>query len=283
MIPEPAERIRPADMSAVAGRPLIVELTGLPGAGKTTIARLLPPALSSRGYRCGDRNLVRGRTFGQGRMPYGDLARFYLSQGAVVRSTLRLGLARPPLHAARTREVLKLLFWSYRLQVARRTDNDVVVLDQGVLQQAWSTVARGDVRYGPAVREAVRSLMLAAGVPFVLILVHTDVPLALERLQHRPTMRSTFDRMSVAEAAPRLAVQQRGLASLFRDAVSDVGAAGLTLDGTLSPGENCRLAVDFIEGTIRSRATGAPTASRESAAGRPQGDLREPAARRGVP
>ncbi len=239
-------------------RPLIVEFAGLPGAGKTTVARLLPLELRARGYLCGDRDLVRGRRFGQERVPYAGIGHFFLRKHSVLGSALRLGLAAPPYKPARIREVLKLLLWSYRLSLAQATSNDVVVLDQGLMQAAWSTMVRGELWDESAVRAAVSTMLLSADVPFILVYVDVGVELAMQRIGSRRTMRSTYDRMSAEDATRLLATHQRRLSTIFQHAAADTGASQLTLDGSRPPTESCQKVVELVDVLTRSARVGRP-------------------------
>jgi thymidylate kinase len=239
-------------------RPVIVEFAGLPGAGKTTVARQVLPELRTRGYRCGDRDLIRGRTCGQERVPYGGLGQFYLSQHAALRSALRLGLSAAPYNGARVREVLKLLLWSYRLSVVRETRHDVVVLDQGVVQQGWTTMVRGECWDEKAVRDAVSTMLLSARVPVVLVYVNVGVHVAVDRMQSRPTMRSSYDRMSREDAIRRLDLHQRRLTTIFQHAAADTGAPHLTVDGSRPAAESCDKVVELVDVVTRAAEVSRP-------------------------
>jgi cytidylate kinase len=228
----------------------------LPGAGKTTIARQLPPELRARGYLCGDRDLVRGRHFGQDRVSYAGLGQFYLRNPSAVRSALRLSFSAPPYNGPRIRAVLKLLLWSYRLKVAQETGHDIVVLDQGVVQQAWSAAVHGELRDESSVRAAVSTVLRSAHVPLVLVYVDIGVHLAVERIGNRPTMRSTYDRISAEAASLRLAANQQRLATIFEHAVEDTGAAHLRVDGSRSPIENCRRILELVDAAAHASGVG---------------------------
>ena len=236
----------------VAAGPLIVEFAGLPGAGKTTIARLLSPELRARGYRCGDRDLVRGRTFGQDRVSYAQLGQFYLRNRSAVRSALRLSLSAPLGSGTRIRAVLKLLLWSYRLKVAQEAGQEIVVLDQGVVQQAWSAAVHGELRDEKAVRAAVSAVLRSAGVPLVLVYVDVGVHLAVDRIGNRRTMKSTYDRVSAGDATRRLTAHQQRLATIFEHAVEDTGAPHLRVDGSGSPIESCRQVLELVDAAARA-------------------------------
>jgi thymidylate kinase len=244
-------------LSGQAPARLVVEFVGLPGAGKSTVADLLTKSLASRGRSWGDRWMVAGLALHRTDR-YGRLIRFYLSHPSELRAAVALGWLAPSLTPLRFFQGLRFLsVWSYRLARARRLGYQVLILDQGVLQGAWSLLVRGWQDH--AVLTATTRVISGAQVRYALVFFDVGVEVAVNRITQRKTRESSFDHLSPDEARRQLEIYETRLLDILRGVAERTGAAYLQVDATRDPGDTSAEIEAFIEAQIRE--DGRPSAA----------------------
>jgi hypothetical protein len=217
------------------------------------VAPLLEAALAARGWLTGNR-------FGLGQLAsnrvvrYGRLARFYLGHPSEVRAVVRLGsAARAPTPLRLLQGVKYVSVWSYWLAMARAQDYDVLVLDQGVVQSAWSLMMRGSW-CEETVCAALARTILGAGVHYLLVYFEVAPEIAVQRIAQRPTMESRFDHLNPAENARQLPAETARLNTLFARVVELTGANHCRVDANEAPASVSAKIEAFIDALIpRSR------------------------------
>lgn len=208
--------------------PLIVEFVGPSGAGKTTVAQRAIQAFAALGCRCGGRAELSGRL-----------------AWTTVRSVLALGGGRLLLDRESIRPVLKLAAWADRYRSAARSGYDLVILDQGAVQQAWSTLRQAPLDRD-AVAEFVARVMRQAGARFAFVYFELSRDRAGARLAARAAARPS------ARLAQRdLERQQRAtletcLRYLCARAVEACRAPHAILDASGSVAQSLGQAVELI-------------------------------------
>jgi hypothetical protein len=182
---------------------------------------------------------------------YGRLVQFFLRHPSEVRTAVRLGSAAGSPTPLRLMQGLKYVSaWSHRFALARRQGHQILVLDQGVLQDAWSLMLRGSWR-DDSVQEAASRTILSAGLPYLLVYFDIDVDLAVKRIAHRPSMHSRFDHLDPDEAARQLALEGERLDELFTRVVTMTGAAHHRVNATFPPDDTCAEILGLVEGLLR--------------------------------
>lgn len=175
------------------GRPLVVEFAGLPGAGKTSLvdALSIPHA---------DRRKSRA-------------PRFYLGAPAwlVLFAALRLALSIRPLRLSYVARAVRLAT-SLRRYVAM--DEDVIVLDQGLVQKIWSMVVETETFS----RDAVADLVTALGpfAPDHVFWVKVPERIAAQRISRRGSGNSRFDGLAEHDIERRLLRLEETYAMLLK-------------------------------------------------------------------
>lgn len=234
-------------------RGIVVEFVGLPGAGKSTVAALLERAIASRGWSWGNREMVNGVPLLR-MVHYRRLIEFYLQHPAEVRTAVRLGSAVRFLTPFRLMQAIKYIsVWSYRLALARRRQYQFLILDQGVVQDAWSLLLRGPWR-DDIVQGAVSRTILGSGLTYVLVYFDVGVDLAVQRIAQRPTNASRFDLLDQAEAVRQLNRQRARLEELFTRVIETTGARYCRVDATQPPANVCSEIESFVETSVRRSA-----------------------------
>jgi predicted kinase len=233
------------------GGPLTVfELVGLPGAGKTTLARGLLARLAAEGRACGERDLNARRGIARARH-LTRLAGFTLARGRYFPSTLRLAAAVKPPRVTRIRMAGKLAVWPYRLSVARAQGYEAVVLDQGVLQSAWTVLLEGSLTREDLLREAIEDVLAGCGATFAFISVDLDVAQAAARVHARDAMYAPFDR-SEQETLHLLSLHAEQLERVVAAGVRATGAPHLRVDGSSPLAENTSRIDAFVDSVLGS-------------------------------
>jgi thymidylate kinase len=242
--------------SGASNRPLVVEFVGLPGGGKTTVARLVQQELAARGHICGGRHLIGRRESSQA-AHYAALGRFYLSHSGELGSLVRLCLSGSRPSLARVRQALKLSVWSYRLRQVGTRGYQVTILDQGPVQQACSTMLHGRVESERAIAAALSGLLRGTKIRLALIYFDLDVDLAIQRIAGRPGGGRSFGRLKGDQGKSLLTAYRRQLERLFDRAAEAAGAAQCRVDGARPPREICSHIVGHIETLLSPPLMGA--------------------------
>ena len=232
--------------------PLVLEFVGLPGAGKTTIAARLLSELRARGLTCTerrDRDARRGRALHHLRR-----AAFLLRNPKLVTGSLRFAARARPISFGRLARAIKLTTWARALRSYAGSEVEVVVLDQGPVQDAWSVTVPATVWDEAAMRAIVGPLVQTIGVSRAFVYVTVDIDTALQRLRQRRGVSSRFDHLSADVARGWLVRYERSLSSIAEYAIIAADAPVVRVDGNMPIEEQCRQVADFVD----AARTGSP-------------------------
>lgn len=159
----------------------IIEFVGLPGAGKSTIARALRELYPQ----------MRGPQV----PPAPRRASF-----SVLASAAALFLSLRPFAANDLNRCFKLM---EAYHVYRHGLGAPILLEQGLIQRLWSAVV--DRRRCPQARLAAFARRVAPAGPDLIVSVKLPPPLAAARILARPRGNSRYERMAEAEIIARMA------------------------------------------------------------------------------
>ncbi|MBL8789303.1 MAG: hypothetical protein JNM45_02325 [Rhizobiales bacterium] len=200
---------------------MIIEIAGLPGAGKTTICKDLAHPVG-----------------GKGSVPLLALkpSRDFLHASC---SLLRLALSARPFSLDRLKRAFNtaVLLRHYQPQAG------VIVLDQGIAQKLWSILADADT-YSPEHLHRTQEA-LAPFAPDHLVWLETPLPIAVERMRQRLHGNSRYDGLP-ADKVRHLLEQRAALLQTIAQGVRLRNGRALTvLDGTAEPQRNAA-AIDLL-------------------------------------
>jgi hypothetical protein len=190
------------------GRPLVIELAGLPGAGKTSLTDRL--SLPHRGRRdISVLNLPLRRETWQ-----------------VARAALMLALSIRPWKPGYLLRAIKLVL---ALRCYGPLDHDLVIMDQGLVQKTWSLLIESESYNECRLEDLVDALS-----PFVadhLVWIGVPHTLAAQRIAGRTGGNSRFDHQDAETIGQRLETLEGvygKLISMFRKKVE---LSVISLDG----------------------------------------------------
>lgn len=240
--------------SSEGAPPLVVEFVGLPGAGKTTIAHQVIEELTTRGTRCFAYSTA-GSPEGREKRSGGLLSKLR-TLGRLVSSCLtypRLALHAliytvrvNPFGLLSFRRLLTFLIRFRYVKEVMAGDYDVLVLDQGPIQNLWSIATTGRRRGHVEDLGRVVGDVLDEARPLV-VLVAVEPDLAFERVAGRSTMRSRFDRMPPSEAKALLTRHAALFGQLVELADGFASTGFVRVDGRDPVQTNVSQIVSFIE------------------------------------
>jgi hypothetical protein len=239
-------------------RPLVCELVGLPGAGKTSAAARIVQQMRAGGCSCGDRpSLGRGRR--SRALSQIRKAEFHLTHPRHLAAALRFGLSVHPLNIASVSRAYRVSNWAYGLSRARNRGFERVILDQGIVQELWSVTLTGS-RWSPRALDAVlRGILAGTDVSLALVYLDIGIDEASDRLRRRPVTTSRFDRMELSEARALLSSREAGLKELFQRAVALTGAPWCRVDGERALEDVCAQVTAFVDGIADGYPAGSPS------------------------
>jgi hypothetical protein len=222
--------------------PVVLEFVGLPGGGKSTIARHVVRELTSRGHRVLERPPVKGNIAAMRIKPnyvFGGIA-------ALVESLWLSLLTIRPYYAGRLRRALVVPTWLLRWELIRQSRASLIILDEGVIQNVWAIVIGG--RW-PSEEVADRLLRrVLRNVPQRYNIVHcvVDTDTALNRIAERGDQRNRFDVASASDRGMLLERNRPVLDHLLCEAVRITGASVLTLDASKPPSDLVSEVMSFL-------------------------------------
>ena len=246
-----------ATRSDPPARPLVVEFVGLPGAGKTTVSRRVVAQQRWEGRVCGHRRQL-GRGHSSRLVHYASKAAFHVRHRQHLPAALQVGLTVRPRSLSSALHAVALASWAYGLRVARERQLELLILDQGPLQEAWSVIVAGEHWDRRAMCRVLGGILVGSGLPFAFVHLHVDVELAIDRIRQRSFGGSRFDSMSDVEAKRVLTAHRADLEVLIGDAAAITGAAARTIDGSLPLDTLCAAVAEFIDGIAPALSAPAP-------------------------
>ena len=235
---------------AAVRRPVVIELVGLPGSGKTTIAACAIEELDAIGYRVAGRRALGNR----GRFDTVRVALHHARHPRTVWAALRAAFATKPVSKTRIVHALRLADWAYRLTMRRARRYDIVVLDQAMVQEGWSISLESPC---PALGLINAALFRVLRDPGLLIaLVHVDVAPddARQRLAARESHGSRFDAAGPEEVGRLLEAAAPRLHQIVQRAVADCDLVHLRIEATSPPAVTAREVAAFVRSLIEPPA-----------------------------
>jgi thymidylate kinase len=235
------------------GRPLLCELVGLPGSGKTTAAAHIVQAMRSEGWSCGDRSSLRSGSRSRALSRVRRIE-FHLRNPSHLAAALRFGSSVRPMNIASLTRAYRVSNWAYGISPAQTRGWDRIVLDQGVLQELWSVTISG-TRWSAAALDAIlRTVLRDADISLALVYLDVSPEVAFERLRRRAPTSSRFDHMAPIEARALLSRHADDLRELFEHTVRLTGVPSLRVNG--------ERVLDRIRADVTAFVDGLQTASR---------------------
>jgi thymidylate kinase len=189
---------------------LVVEFVGIPGSGKTTVAREVIRLLKSQGIRCPELEEVKAVEENMaGRSIPGQLwvLRKVLFNFPLIWRTLRFVRAYYPRDwnnfLIRSRAVLiGHLVFTEQLKAFSATKYQLILFDEAMLQKIFPVVSYGSELSEDRAQRFIKKTVHVKN--HLVVLHHPTLRAALDRIESRSTMYSTFDRMERNEAKPVL-------------------------------------------------------------------------------
>jgi glycosyltransferase involved in cell wall biosynthesis len=261
----PAEPIvRPdAPTSAIAhprrtASPVVIELVGLPGAGKSTIAREAALRLRADGLRVAEDDLP---PLGASRRlaRYARCVFFCVRHPHLVQAVARYVASCGPLTRERLGFAKDLIAHAFAASEARRGEADVVLVSQGAAQAMWSL----GVGSGPVWITALRALidgLREAGALNSVVAVDVAPGMAAARIAARTDGASRFDEVRDGDRRARLELESPRMAAITETLCDLLGERYARLDGR-APSTVNALALGRHTDAVRSvapRATRLP-------------------------
>jgi thymidylate kinase len=233
-IPRDSERphlVIPSSDWPTGNRPLLVDFSGLPGAGKTTIARALVSRFEKAGLACCLVEITDYETLRSGR--FASVSDLWRSTGLLLLVLGLLAVTRP-----RTRELLgcfrRLYMHARYVRACALHEADVVLLDRSVINSAGLIAVRTGSLSEPLVRRIFSRVYEDLADRTLFVHVRTPESTAAERFASRRTRE-----IEAGARFPRVGADRvfdgRPMRWCFELAGREVGGHQVEVDGTLPP------------------------------------------------
>lgn len=180
--------------------PLIVEFVGLPGVGKTTVAQQVALKLREQGLQVVFRPEIL-QQWQQKNVLQKAIQLFpnNLNHWHILINSLVFAWQIKPINRQSFGKAAKIFTNVKRNDaVACDRDFDIVLLDQGLLQETWSVGITGTPPQTKYLKREITPLFNNRSM--LIIYCQLDIATTLKRMQNRQTTNSRFDRMDSAQA-----------------------------------------------------------------------------------
>lgn len=237
--------------------PLIVGFIGLPGAGKSTLAKELLVELDHREFECSFVKNRGGRTDTQqkGLRHVNKLKKFYDFAASClsyrhIALTVFLYVLRvtTPLNLINDiRSISTLLIRLRFVKTILGSNYDLIILDETFIQYVWLIAINREPPSTLYLRRIMKSILAVMPYAIILVDVDVDVDLAVERINQRATMHSLFDKIPPNEAKQLLTKHKRLINEITNQAVEMSEVYFLKVNGSHPLKQNSKTVAQFIE------------------------------------
>lgn len=225
--------------------PLVVEFVGLPGAGKTTICDRVAERLRECGISLISRREIL-QEWHRNALPQ-KIIQLLPTEGndsRILLNSLLFAARVKPIALQSFLQAGKVFTNVKRNEaVARSGKYQVLLLDQGLLQEIWSVVLTGSVPPKVDLHRAMTAVFSNRSMVFIDFKV--DIETALSRIGKRSSMNSCFDKMESDRAYSAL-LQYAPFLQIIVDFAREMGMTVLEIDGNLSVEDKVETIVAWI-------------------------------------
>jgi thymidylate kinase len=231
--------------------PLIFEFAGLPGAGKSTIARALVDDLKKTEFKYYFHFSSQARHQSEIPKYQKKLMTFYNLLYAIVRyprvafNASIYVLKTKPFNLKRFQRVSKLLLKLNRTKKLISEEHDIIVLDQGIIQNIWSLAAIGNLPKEKYISRILKSTVDVLKIIFIY--VEVDVETAIKRINLRMSSDSRFDKFASSDSLLILENQNNFFEHVMSKSDHIEGLAYLAISGNDPIDKNINIIERFIE------------------------------------
>ena len=229
---------------------LAVEFVGLPGAGKTTVSQKVGTRLRAEGIQLVMRNEVLEEWHQASNWKkLLQLFPAHLNHWHILISSLVLAFQVKPISWWSISKAIKTFSNIKRNDtVAQTGDCQLLLLDQGPMQEAWSVMMAGTLSRSEYLKKEI--MLLADRRPTAIVYFKLDVDTAIFRIQKRPRKQNCpFDLMSPVKAHASLLNYFPYLQKIVEYA-RDCGVPVLEIDASSSIDEQSDEIVEWISNKV---------------------------------
>lgn len=183
--------------------PLLLEFVGLPGSGKTTVSHLVAAKLEAKGIKIVSREEILRQWHQKNALQ--KLLQLFSSdsnQWRILLNSLTFAAQVQPINLFSFVQASKIFFNVKRNDAVVRDGNcQLILLDQGLLQEAWSVVIAGSLPKLSALKREMRSLFYNRSI--IIVNLKIDLDTSVSRVQNRGSKKkkdSYFELMDSEEA-----------------------------------------------------------------------------------
>ena len=232
--------------------PLVVEFVGLPGSGKTTLSNLVASQLEAKGIKIVSREEILKQWHQKKALSkLFKLFTFNSNQWNVLRNSLTFAAQVKPINLQSFLQAGKVFVNVKRNDDVVRAGNcQIILLEQGLLQEVWSVVITGSL---PQLSYPMRTMTALFDNRLIAIVnCKLDLNTAVSRIKNRPRKKkkdSYFDLMDSKQVYDLLTKYFPYLQEIVNWVQTEKFPI-LEVDGSLTVEENSEKITDWIVSQI---------------------------------
>lgn len=212
---------------------MIIEFNGLPGTGKTTVAKNLILFLEEKGIPCYYNKFFKEIKIKR-YLSYlfdGTIELYFLGRKFADKSSNNI--------SGEKREIVKVFIGYYRLYrfFLKNKKNHVLIIDQGIIQ-ALISILHIDLMVSTKELEKIFAFLKRKGVTFLNVSCNTNVKLSVERIKNRNTFGGRLDRLDLVDLQHALENQAQNFESIRNCCKNVLGLQEILIDTSESLEKN---------------------------------------------